>query len=254
MQRDGFGNETAYQYTLDGQIREAKRGKRGNSPYKVLQSYEYNARGQTTGITDGNGAIRYRYDCLDRLEQIYYGNGIRMSCQYDTDGNVSHLETRMGSDILLSFRYQYDGNGNRLSKTGTQGPATNGSSALEITCQYDVRGQLLEENRKDAVFRYNYDAVGNRVRKEETGENRNIETVYSYNEKNQLISTEEIRAERTDGRIQENRYDTEGLRHEMRENEKLLRFVYQNGELLYEEGGDKETASYCLGAGIEAVR
>ena len=40
----------------------------------------------------------------------------------------------------------------------------------------------------------------------------------------------------------------------MRENEKLLRFVYQNGELLYEEGGDKETASYHLGAGIEAVR
>ncbi len=294
MQRDGFGNETAYQYTLDGQIREAKRRKKENSPYKVLQSYEYNARGQITGITDGNGAIRYRYDCLDRLEQIRYGNGIRTSYQYDADGNVSHLETRMGSDILLSFRYQYDGNGNRLSKTGVQGPATDGSSALDITCQYDVRGQLLEENRKDAVFRYNYDAAGNRIRKEETGENRNIETVYSYNEKNQLISTEEIRtdgirrrntftysrqgsilkektesgisryfynsknqqvrAECADGRIQENRYDAEGLRHEMRENGKLLRFVYQNGELLYEEGGDKETASYCLGAGIEAVR
>ena len=72
---------------------------------------------------------------------------------------------------------------------------------------------------------------------------------YFYNSKNQ-----QIRAERTDGRIQENRYDAEGLRHEMRENEKLLRFVYQNGELLYEEGGDKETASCHLGAGIEAVR
>ncbi len=72
---------------------------------------------------------------------------------------------------------------------------------------------------------------------------------YFYNSKNQ-----QVRAERTDGRIQENRYDAEGLRHEMRENEKLLRFVYQNGELLYEEGGDKETASYHLGAGIEAVR
>ena len=488
LRRDGLGNETAYRYTLDGQIREAKRGKRENSPYKVLQSYEYNARGQITGITDGNGEridyhldtwgritgvgfsdgvtegyeytpsgqisrtvngnggairyrynsfgkvqeridqtgdtetfrydeegnlslhidrdgrqvsrtynvfgnlicekavdengekpvittcrydslgrlthavcnghsyeyiyndqgqlkekrsggrrlisctydragkiteitdpvgvtthyeydilgrtsrisspggmeVRYRYDCLDRLEQIHYGNGIKTSYQYDADGNVSHLETRMGSDILLSFRYQYDGNGNRLTKTGVQGPATDGSSALDITYQYDVRGQLLEENRKDAVFRYNYDAAGNRVRKEETGENRNIETVYSYNEKNQLINTEEIRTdgirrrntftysrqgsilkeetesgtcryfynsknqqiriERADGQIQENRYDAEGLRHEMRENEKLLRFVYQNGELLYEEGGDKETASYHLGAGIEAVR
>jgi YD repeat-containing protein len=157
-----------------------------------------------------------------------------------------------------------------------------------------MRGQLLEENRKGAVFRYNYDAAGNRIRKEETGENRNTKTVYTYNEKNQLIHTEElpedgnqrrniftyskqrsilkeetesgtcryfyngknqqIRAECADGRIQENRYDAEGLRHEMRENGKLLRFVYQNGELLYEEGGDKETAGCHLGAGIEAVR
>ncbi len=488
LRRDGLGNETAYRYTLDGQIREAKRGKKESSPYKVLQSYEYNARGQITGITDGNGEridyrldswgritgicfsdgvtegyeytpsgqvsrtingnggsiqyrynslgkvreridqtgdtetfrydeegnlslhidrdgrqvsrtynvfgnlvcekatdengenpviticrydslgrlthavcnghsyeyiyndqgrlkekrsggrrlisytydgggkiaqitdpagvtthyeydilgrtsrifspegmeVRYLYDCLERLEQIRCGNGIRTSYQYDADGNVSHLETRMGSDILLSFRYQYDGNGNRLTKTGVQGPATDGSSALDITYQYDVRGQLLEENRKDAVFRYSYDAAGNRVRKEETGENRNIETVYSYNEKNQLINTEEIRTdgirrrntftysrqgsilreetesgisryfynsknqqirvECADGQIQENRYDAEGLRHEMRENGKLLRFVYQNGELLYEEGGDKETASCHLGAGIEAVR
>ena len=77
--------------------------------------------------------VRYRYDCLDRLEQIHYGNGIRTSYQYDADGNVSHLKTRMGSDILLSFRYQYDGNGNRLTKTGMQGPATDRSSALDIT-------------------------------------------------------------------------------------------------------------------------
>ena len=489
LRRDGLGNETAYRYTLDGQIREVRRGKRENSPYKVLQSYEYNAGGQITGITDGNGEridyhldtwgritgvgfsdgvtegyeytpsgqisrtvngnggviryrynsfgkvreridqtgdtetfrydeegnlslhidrdgrrisrtynvfgnlvcekavdengenpvvttcrydslgrlthavcnghsyeyiyndqgrlkekrsggrrlisytydragkitemtdpagvtthyeydilgctsrisspggmeVRYRYDCLDRLEQIRCGNGIRTSYQYDADGSVSHLETRMGSDILLSFRYQYDGNGNRLTKTGTQGPITDGSSALDITYQYDVRGQLLEENRKDAVFRYSYDAVGNRIRKEEeTGKDQRVRTEYAYNEKNQLIHTEEflpdggrrrntftyskqgsilreetesgisryfynsknqqIRVERADGQIQENRYDAEGLRHEMRENEKLLRFVYQNGELLYEEGGDKKTAGYHLGAGIEAVR
>ncbi len=172
----------------------------------------------------------------------------------------------MGSDILLSFRYQYD-----------------------------VRGQLLEENRKDAVFRYSYDAAGNRIRKEEeTGKDQSVRTEYAYNEKNQLIHTEEllpdgsrrrnlftyskqgsilreetesgisryfyngknqqIRVECADGQIQENRYDAEGLRHEMRENGKLFRFVYQNGELLYEEGGDKETASCHLGAGIEAVR
>ena len=246
--------------------------------------YEYDILGHTSRIFSPEGMeVRYRYDCLDRLEQIHYGNGIRTSYQYDADGNVSHLETCMGSDILLSFQYQYDGNGNRLMKTGIQGSATDGSSVLDITYQYGVRGQLLEENRKDAVFHYTYDAAGNRIR-----------TEYAYNEKNQLINTEEIRTdgirrrntftysrqgsilreetesgisryfynsknqqirvECADGQIQENRYDAEGLRHEMRENGKLLGFVYQNGELLYEEGGDKETASCHLGAGIEAVR
>ena len=265
-------------------------------PVGVTTHYEYDILGRTSRISSPGGMeVRYRYDCLDRLEQIRYGNGIRTSYRYDADGSISHLETRMGNDILLSFRYQYDGNGNRLMKTGIQGPATDGSSALDITYQYDVRGQLLEENRKDAVFRYSYDAAGNRIRKEEeTGKDQRIRTEYAYNEKNQLIHTEEfledgnrrrntftyskqgsilreetesgicryfynsknqqIRIERADGQIQENRYDAEGLRHEMRENEKLLRFVYQNGELLYEEGGDKETAGYCLGAGTEAVR
>ena len=287
--RSGGRRLISYTYDRAGKITEM------TDPAGVTTHYEYDILGRTSRISSPGGMeVRYRYDCLDRLEQIRYGNGIRTSYQYDADGSVSHLETRMGSDILLSFRYQYDGNGNRLTKTGTQGPATDGSSALDITYQYDVRGQLLEENRKDAVFRYSYDAVGNRIRKEETGENRNIETVYFYNEKNQLIHTEEfledgnrrrntftyskqgsilreetesgisryfynsknqqIRVECADGQIQENRYDAEGLRHEMRENGKQLRFVYQNGELLYEEGGDKETASCHLGAGIEAVR
>ncbi len=253
-------------------------------PAGVTTHYEYDILGHTSRISSPGGMeVRYHYDCLDRLEQIRYGNGIRTSYWYDADGNVSHLETCMGSDILLSFQYQYDGNGNRLMKTGIQGSATDGSSVLDITYQYGVRGQLLEENRKDAVFHYTYDAAGNRIR-----------TEYAYNEKNQLINTEEIRTdgirrrntftysrqgsilkeetesgtcryfynsknqqiriERADGQIQENRYDAEGLRHEMRENGKLLGFVYQNGELLYEEGGDKETASCHLGAGIEAVR
>ena len=96
-----------------------------------------------------------------------------------------------------------------------------------------MSGFWTKKNGDDRRTCCTYDAAGNRVRKgEETGKDHRIRT----------------------GRIQENRYDAEGLRHEMRENEKLLRFVYQNGELLYEEGGDKETASYHLGAGIEAVR
>jgi len=59
------------------------------------------------------------------------------------------------------------------------------------------------------------------------------------------------KAECENGQVQVNRYDTEGLQYEMRENEKLLRFYHQ-GELLYAEGKEEST-SYHLGGGMEAA-
>ena len=148
-----------------------------------------------------------------------------------------------------------------------------------------MRGQLLEEQRsgkQGEVTSYHYNGAENRVRKE----NSEGDIYYGYNEKNQLICEEGIRGRTVltysrqgsilseegpdgnrefaynsknqqvkvkclNGQIQENRYDAEGLRHEMEENEKLLRFVYHRGELLYE--GGMEEKSYHLGYGIEAV-
>ena len=69
---------------------------------------------------------------------------------------------------------------------------------------------------------------------------------FFYNTKNQ-----QIRTETEDGQVQENRYDAEGLRYEVRENANWIRFVYHQGELLYEKGG--EEGSYPLGSGTEAV-
>ena len=136
--------------------------------------------------------MRYGYDALDRIRSICYGNGMETRYEYDGDGNVSRMETKSGEEVLLSFAYQYDGNGNRTAKTGSQvraaapGNMTEGSSALDISYQYDVRGQLLEERRNGASVCYAYDRAGNRVRKEEASG----EISYHYNEKNQLRSVE----------------------------------------------------------------
>ena len=72
---------------------------------------------------------------------------------------------------------------------------------------------------------------------------------FAYNSKHQ-----QTRVETKDGQVQENRYDAEGLRFELLENGKRTRFVYHQGELLHEEGGDENQSSYHLGAGIEALR
>ena len=58
--------------------------------------------------------------------------------------------------------------------------------ALDISYNYDVRGQLLEERRNGASVCYAYDKAGNRIRKTDVqGEIR-----YLYNAKNQLIAEE----------------------------------------------------------------
>ena len=273
----------SYTYNRTGNITEIK------DPAGVSTRYEYDLLGRMSCIHSGQGMkVQYGYDSLDRIEYIHYGNGVQTNYAYDCDGNISHLETRTESVVLLSFDYKYDGNGNRTAKTGIQG-LTAGSSALDIRYQYDVRGQLLEECRNGAAVRYVYDAAGNRIRKTE-GEK---ETRYHYNQKNQLLQKEntdginyftydrqggiieeknaagnrrftynslhqQTQVETETGNIQKNRYDAEGLRYELIENGRRTSFVYHNGELLHERGEEaglsKEATSYHLGAGIEAFQ
>ena len=277
----------SYTHDRAGQITEIR------DPAGVCTRYEYDILGRRSRIFNDDGLeVRYGYDALNRICDIRYGNGVKTAYTYDGDGNVRTLETRAGEDVLLSFAYRYDGNGNRTAKTGTQAALggitseiTAGNNALDISYNYDVRGQLLEERRNGASVCYAYDKAGNRIRKTDVqGEIR-----YLYNEKNQLIAEEspadrkqfsydrqggiieeknaagirlfsynsrhqQTRVETETGSVQENRYDAEGLRFELLENGRRTSFVYHDGELLQEEGREEQGTSYHLGAGMEAFR
>ena len=277
----------SYTHDRAGQITEIR------DPEGVCTRYEYDILGRRSRIYNNDGLeVRYGYDALNRIRHIRYGNGVETAYTYDGDGNIRTLETRAGENVLLSFAYRYDGNGNRTAKTGTQAALggitseiTAGNNALDISYNYDVRGQLLEERRNGASVCYAYDKAGNRIRKTDAqGEIR-----YLYNEKNQLIAEEspadrnqfsydrqggiieeknaagtrlfsynsrrqQTRVETENGSVQENRYDAEGLRFELLENGRRTSFVYHDGELLQEEGREEQGTSYHLGAGMEAFR
>lgn len=279
----------SYAHDRAGQITEIR------DPEGVRTRYEYDILGRRSRIYNNDGLeVRYGYDALNRIRHIRYGNGVETAYTYDGDGNVRTLETRAGENVLLSFAYRYDGNGNRTAKTGMQAGVTlggvtseitAGNNALDISYNYDVRGQLLEERRNGASVCYAYDKAGNRIRKTDAqGEIR-----YLYNEKNQLVEEEspadrkqfsydrqggiieeknaagirrfsynsrrqQTRVETETGNVQENRYDAEGLRFELLENGRRTSFVYHDGELLQEEGREEQDTSYHLGAGKEAFR
>ena len=279
----------SYTHDRAGQITEIK------DSAGVCTRYEYDILGRRSRIFNDDGLeVRYGYDALNRISRIHYGNGVETAYTYDGDGNIRTLETRAGENVLLSFAYRYDGNGNRTAKTGMQAGVTlggvtseitAGNNALELSYAYDVRGQLLEERRNGASVWYAYDKAGNRIRKTDAqGEIR-----YLYNAKNQLVEEEspadrkqfsydrqggiieeknlagirlfsynsrhqQTGVETETGNVQENRYDAEGLRFELLENGRRTSFVYHDGELLQEEGREEQGTSYHLGAGMEAFR
>ena len=279
----------SYTHDRAGQITEIR------DPEGVCTRYEYDILGRRSRIFNDDGLeVRYGYDALNRICDIRYGNGVETAYTYDGDGNIRTLETRAGENVLLSFAYRYDGNGNRTAKTGMQAGVTlggvtseitAGNNALDLSYAYDVRGQLLEERRNGTSVCYAYDKAGNRIRKTDV----QGEICYLYNEKNQLVEEEspadrkqfsydrqggiieeknaagirrfsynsrrqQTRVETETGNVQENRYDAEGLRFELLENGRRTSFVYHDGELLQEEGREEQGTSYHLGAGMEAFR
>ena len=136
-----------------------------------ISTWHYDILGRRSCIFNDDGLeVRYGYDVMNRSSDIRYGNGVETSYTYDGDGNVRTLETRAGENVLLSFAYRYDGNGNRTAKTGVilggiTSEITAGNNALDLSYNYDVRGQLLEERRNGASVCYTYDKAGNRIRK-----------------------------------------------------------------------------------------
>ena len=114
-----------------------------------ISTWHYDSLGRRSCIFNDDGLeVRYGYDALNRISRIHYGNGVETAYTYDGDGNVCTLETRAAENVLLSFAYRYDGNGNRTAKTGvTLGGITSeitaGNNALDLSYNYDVRGQLL---------------------------------------------------------------------------------------------------------------
>ena len=279
----------SYAYDRAGQVTEIK------DPAGACTRYEYDILGRRSRIYNNDGLeVRYGYDALNRISRIHYGNGVETAYSYDSDGNISRLETKAGENVLLSFAYQYDGNGNRTAITGIQAGAASGgitsktivgNTALDISYSYDIRGQLLEERCNGAPVSYAYDKAGNRIKKTDA---KGV-TIYHFNGKNQLITEEnpdgrneftydrqggiveeknpmgtrrfsynsrhqQARVETENGSVQENRYDAESLRFELLENGRKTGFVYHNGELLHEEGREGQEVSYHLGLGIDAFQ
>ena len=125
-------------------------------------------------------------------------------------------------------RYAYDLAGNRLKKEMTQG--------TEVY-HYNRKNQLTHIHKGESTLRYFYDKQGNLL--EEQG--KTARKRYTYDAANRQVK---ITSEKADGmkekQFQSNWYDGEGLRYEMEEHGKIVRFLFNQGELAQENQEEDE--------------
>nr|WP_313183253.1 RHS repeat-associated core domain-containing protein [Lacrimispora sp.] len=248
---DVTGIATRYTYDVLNRVREV----RDSQNHTFLAAYQYTPEG--------------------RISSLDYGNGVKTEYQYQDDGLIEHLVT-VGSDgkILLNYAYAYDGNGNCTKKSG---------DVYQNAYGYDVMNRLSEATYHGDTEQFTYDLAGNRLtRKTQTGEERyeynrknqltGLETesdhmVYLYDKQGNLLSEQGKEVSRTyaydplnrqysvttENGAASYRYDGEGLRYETEEAGKVIRFVFDRGELAAEESG-LEQKRYCRGHHVVSLQ
>ena len=213
-----------------------------------VTEYRYNLLDQVTEVWDsGKQLAAYTYNPDGTVRSIKNGNSLYTEYAYDADKNLTGLLTKLGDDTIVENHYRYDGNGNRTEKQQLSGrtiyeydslnrlsrveyPGWNEelfydkagnrtgrvAGGVEERYYYDKRNRLTAQEKKGVYTEFRYDAAGNLVKDDKVA--------YTYDAFNR-----NTRVETFDGNIQINRYDAEGLRHEMEENGKLVQFLQEAG-------------------------
>jgi len=251
-----------YGYDKNGNLTELVNGETGTTTYR------YDLWNRIRKVQAGRLTADYSYTSAGQLESITYGNGVKTACRYLDDGQLGSLVSVTGDGkVLLNYDYAYDGNGNCIKKSGDR---------YQNEYSYDPMNRLREAAYDGRQEWYSYDRVGNRLKK---GSQEKEETYY-YNQKNQLTRFERendfitylydqqgnLQEEKGQGQTrnyrydclnrqssvetgifhQENRYDGENMRYETVENHKVVRFLYDHGELVREETG-RQRRDYLRG-------
>lgn len=267
-----------YSYAYDDMDRLTEKKASG----RTLLALAYDREGNLTKQTDVTGTTtEYRYDLSNRITEVwekgnclaayaYYpddtikslhcGN-LHTEYTYDADRNLASLKTTLGAEVLADNRYRYDGNGNLVEKQQKHGTTTYAydsrnrlvtaeypthreklyydkagnrkkriTSHTEETYQYDKRNRLTAYTKDGKTSQFTYDNAGNLL--------KDNKAVYEYDAFHRNTKVETF-----DGNIQINRYDAEGLRHEVEENGKLVSFLYRGTEVIAEETKE-ETIRY----------
>lgn len=148
----------------------------------VTTDFAYNKLNQLIALSrNGSSQAKFVYDERGNVTSIKKGNNSYTSHKYDDSNRLSELRNYKNTgNVLDSYKYSYDQNGNHTSITTDKGT---------MSYEYDVLNQMTKETLIDGtVITYEYDEVGNRTIKNETKGTTVTTTNYTYNAGNELSS------------------------------------------------------------------
>ena len=252
-------NDINYNYQGNGKIMSA-RDKWGNYSFAyddcdnitsitypdgnhMEMTYDFNDR--MTEIKTEDDYISYTYDDLDRVISSTDNEGNKTEYKYDSNGNLAKISLPDGtktefsydslnrlisisdldSDDKVTSKYEYT-----LGKAGEILSVSGTDSTVEYT--YDALYMVKTEKMTDSEGKvtecsYEYDNVGNMTSKKVNG----TETVYKYNELDQLIQENDIVYEYDDaGNLTTVTYPDKTLILEYNHDNQLIRSKVQQGE------------------------
>jgi len=172
---DPFGNTVGYTYDPNG-----NRSSIQYPGYKNVY-YLFDGLDRVIQVQDWGGVTTtYAYDTAGRLATQVMGNGVVVSYTYDDAGRLVSKEDRTaGGDLILSYAYTLDPNGNRTGLDFTQ-PLMPDVDIIDQTMGHNDGNQVVTNN----AWIYTYDGKGNRIGKSNGAES----TTYAYDFNNRLTT------------------------------------------------------------------
>ena len=169
-----FNPYVEYKYDSRGNIVSALHGTVDNvneMTWGATTHYEYNKNRLSKVQINGSGTrnnsnsvnVSYEYYDDGKLKSVSYpaltdGSILKSEYVYDGLSRLTSLTNYKGTDVLSSYIYTYDSNGNILTTTETVGSTQN-----SVAYTYDKLNRIASvSGTKGADFYYEYDVRGNR--------------------------------------------------------------------------------------------
>ena len=188
LSRVNYPDGGQVEYAYDGLGRKTSETKKMNGTASATTAYKYNWIGAVSESTDAVGTVsKYYYDLNGNLTKTTIGNDISAIYVYDASNRLVQKQTPVDQNQTNYRDYTYDGAGNVLTDTVSNG-SDNDPDARGLSYTYYDSGKVYTVSENGVLMtKYYYDLNKNVTRIEQTRDADSSDVVeYEYDSNNRV--------------------------------------------------------------------